>query len=78
MNSAEPASIDPTGALSPFDRQNITESTGMVRSRTSALSPIAALKMRAPSRCTGNPASWATAQSACVCAGLRQVPPLRL
>ena len=49
-----PSNIDPTGAPSPFDKQNITESTGRARSATVSPSAVAALKMRAPSRWTGN------------------------
>ena len=58
--SREPATIDPTGAPSPFDRQNMTESTLRVISATFSPSAVAALKMRAPSRCTFRPASCAS------------------
>ena len=44
-----PASIDPTGAPSAFDRQNITVSTGATISRTRMPNACAALKTRAPS-----------------------------
>ena len=50
MSLADPTSIDPTGAPSPFDRQNITVSKPLVKLRTSSPSAVAALKMRAPSR----------------------------
>ena len=50
MKSAGPASTEPTGALNPLERQNMTESTGPVSSRTSTLCATAALKIRAPSR----------------------------
>ena len=48
--------MDPTGAPSPFDKQNITESAGPARSRTGRFRWQAALKMRAPSMCTLNAA----------------------
>ena len=49
----EASSIDPTGAPKPFDKQNITESAGRARSAMVSPSAAAALKIRAPSRCTG-------------------------
>ena len=52
--SAEPTSMEPTGAPRPFDRQNITVSKPRVRVCTSTPSAMAALKMRAPSRCVGS------------------------
>ncbi len=42
----------PTGAPSPFDRQNITESTSRVMRATVVAVASAALKIRAPSICT--------------------------
>ena len=64
MNVFVPASSDPTGADSPFDRQTQTESTERVSSRASTPRATAALNTRAPSRWTANPASCATAASA--------------
>ena len=51
-----PTSIEPTGAPRPFDRQNITVSKPLVSFATLIPSAVAALKTRAPSRCTGRPA----------------------
>ena len=48
MKARSPRSIEPTGAPNPFDKQNITESTGRARSATDSPSAAAALKMRAP------------------------------
>ena len=47
MNSRLPASIDPTGAPRPFERQNITESTFSATSRGGVPRYVAALKIRA-------------------------------
>ena len=55
INSCEPQSIEPSGAPSPFERQNCTESTSFVNSLTSTPYLTAALKMRAPSRWTWKP-----------------------
>ena len=49
ITSDDPASIDPTGAPRPFERQNITESTLAAISRTGVPRNSAALKTRAPS-----------------------------
>ncbi len=46
MKSREPTSMDPTGAPSAFEKQNITESNFRVMSATVRLSAVAALKMR--------------------------------
>src|SRR5438876_4639217 len=75
MNSAEPQITEPTGAASPLDTQKVTESTWRVKSPAGRLSATAALKSRAPSRCTGTPASWATAATAAISSGVQQVPP---
>ena len=58
-SSAVPAMIDPTGAPSPFERQNWTVSTS--RQMTSAPTPsaTAALNRRAPSMCTFIPRACA-------------------
>jgi len=48
------------GAASPLETQNVTESASAAKSRAGRLSATAALKRRAPSRCTGTPAPWAT------------------
>ena len=53
---ARPHTTEPTGAPSPFDRQKVTESTGAREiGRRPRSSATAALKRRAPSRCTGTP-----------------------
>ena len=78
MSSSEPTSMEPTGAPRPFERQNMTVSKPRVRALTSTPRAMAALKMRAPSRWSG--------QLALFCAGpdlfqnLRGVqrPPARL
>gem|GEM_PF-5808693 len=57
-----PASIDPTGAHSPLDRQNITESTWAAMAAAGAPSEAAALKSLAPSRWTGRPFARARAE----------------
>ncbi len=46
--------MEPTGAPSAFERQNITESNLRVRSATLRPEATEALKMRAPSRWTRN------------------------
>ena len=58
----KPTSIDPTGAPSPFDRQNITVSKPRVNAFTFTPSATAALKMRAPSRCMGSLRVFAPSQ----------------
>ncbi len=50
MNSFEPANIEPTGALRPLERQNITESTSLARKTGLIFKAIAALNIRAPSK----------------------------
>jgi hypothetical protein len=45
------------GAPSPLETQNIMVSTSAQNSATSVPLATAALKIRAPSRCTGTPAS---------------------
>src|SRR5260370_27658754 len=67
MNAFGPAIIDPTGAPNPFDKQNITESTFRVITATWSPSAVAALKMRAPSRCTFNPILCACSQISSTC-----------
>ena len=78
MNSREPASMDPTGAPSAFDRQNITESNLRVMSATERPSAVAALKIRAPSRCTGIPAACARSQMSSATSSGYTVPPCML
>ncbi len=67
MRSAEPASIDPTGADRPLERQNMTVSTGAARSAASTPSATAALNSRAPSQWTGRPWRRAAAATASTC-----------
>ena len=50
MNSLSPTSIDPIGAPSPFDRQNIIAVTCSAYSETWAPATAQALKILAPSR----------------------------
>ncbi len=59
MNSLLLTSMDPTGAPSPFERQNMTESKFFVTSATGFPRATPALKTLAPSRCTGSPAACA-------------------
>ena len=77
-NAALPQITEPTGAPSPLETQKVTESTGRVKSAAGRPRATAALKRRAPSRCTGTPASWATRTSAAISSGVQQVPPCRL
>ena len=62
MKAREPTSIEPTGAPSPFEKQNITESKPWVSSFTGTPKATAALKIRAPSKCTGMPRSSANSK----------------
>src|SRR5258708_6342399 len=75
MKSPEPQMTEPTGAARPLDTQKGTESTWRVKSPAGRLSATAALENRAPSRCTGTPASWATAATAAISSGVQHVPP---
>ena len=63
INSAGPQINDPIGAPRPFETQNIIVSTWRVHAETSTPAAAAALKIRAPSRCSGTPASEATART---------------
>ena len=54
--AALPQSSDPTGAPSPFERQNITVSHSATSAAGATPSAIAAFQIRAPSQCTGEPA----------------------
>ena len=56
------ASSEPTGAASPFETQNMTESTWAAIWLAGTPREMAALKRRAPSRCTGMP--WRRAMAA--------------
>ena len=78
MNSAGPQTTEPTGAPRPFETQKVTESTSRAKSRAGRPSATAALKSRAPSRCTGTAAPWATAATAAISSGVQHVPPCRL
>ena len=53
INSRLPHKSDPTGHPSPFDRQNDTVSASLAISFGVVSSASAALKIRAPSRCSG-------------------------
>src|SRR4029450_392853 len=72
MTSREPQISEPTGAPRPFDRQKVTESTWRVNSSAGRLRATAALKIRAPSRCTGTPAAWAASATAAISSGVAQ------
>src|ERR1700682_5934253 len=48
INSCDPRIIDPTGAPSPLDKQNITESNFLVICAPLCFRATAALKRRAP------------------------------
>ena len=61
MNGVLPTTTDPTGAASPFDRQNVTESAGAAISAGVTPSATVALKKRAPSMWSGTPRSCAIA-----------------
>jgi len=63
ITAAGPHNSEPTGAPSPFDRQNMTVSTGATRSRGAVPSAMAAFQMRAPSIWTGNPPDRAMSHS---------------
>jgi hypothetical protein len=76
--AADPASIEPTGALRPLDRQNITESKKTVICRTSTPRAVAALKTRAPSRCIASVRSSASVRSPHRFSRGETVPPPRL
>ncbi len=78
MKSALPQRTDPTGAHSPLERQNITESTSRTRSRTSQFRAAAALKTRAPSKCTRRPWEWARWATAAVYSAVSGAPSQRL
>ena len=62
MNAFDPATSEPTGAPNPFERQNITESTFFAITATWSPSAVAALKIRAPSKCTLSPSLCASSQ----------------
>ena len=64
INARGPQSNEPTGALNPFDRQNMVVSVPAVSSLGAAPSAMAAFQIRAPSQCTAKPASRATAVTA--------------
>ena len=66
---------EPTGQLSPFDRQNVIESASRVSSATGASSATAALKMRAPSMCSPSPLSCATSAIELMSSWVSAAPP---
>ncbi|KAG0920595.1 hypothetical protein G6F31_020656 [Rhizopus arrhizus] len=73
-----PASTAPTGALSPLDRHSDTVSAYCVISAAGTPSATAALKRRAPSRCTGMPAAFAMPYTACMWSSGSTAPPALL
>ncbi len=60
-NGPFPTTTEPTGADSPFDRQNVTLSAGAASSAGVTPRATTALKNRAPSTWSGTPRSWASA-----------------
>src|SRR5262249_61550464 len=60
-----------------FERQNITESNFRASSATDFFMAVAALKMRAPSRCAGRPSSCAPSQISSDTSRGKIVPPAR-
>ncbi len=78
MKSAEPQSMLPTGAPSPFDKQNCTVSTWDVNSVTGQSHAAAALNTRAPSMWTERPCLRAMSVAAFIWPGDTASPPHRL
>ena len=66
-NSRLPVTTDPTGAESPLERQNVTESATDASSDGGTPSATEALKIRAPSMCTAMPFARATSTSGRIC-----------
>ena len=64
-NPRVPQTREPIGAPSPFETQNIIVSTSRVHSVTSTEAAAAALKIRAPSRWIGTPASSRIPRAGC-------------
>ena len=77
-NSGPPQTTEPTGAPRPLETQKVTESAWRANSLAGRPSATAALKSRAPSRCTGTPAPCATSATAAISSGVQHVPPWRL
>ena len=73
--AAGPQSSEPIGPPRPFDVQNIKVSTARPNSAGSASVVVAALKSRAPSRCTGVPLLRATRQIAASVSARMHDPP---
>lgn len=73
----EPVETHPVirDVLEELVRQTVTLSPGAVNSFTDTPRRTAALKMRAPSRCTFSPRDAAVAQSSRTCCNERQQPP---
>src|SRR4051812_2795846 len=63
ITSAGPHNSEPTGAPSPFERQNITVSAPPMSALGAVPVAMAAFQMRAPSTCTRNPRSCARSTS---------------
>ena len=71
ISSSVPASNEPTGAASPFDRQHMTVVAGEAYSAAATPVATSALNKRAPSRCTGTP----SVPSSCSAAKGHGTPP---
>ena len=78
MKARLPHNSDPTGALRPFEMQNMSESTCRVYSFTSTPQAMAALKMRAPSMCSFRPCFPVMANRAATSSGDHADPLLLL
>jgi hypothetical protein len=73
--AASPHTREPTGAPSPFERQNATVSAQAAISAGSTPDAQAALNSRAPSRCTRRPRSRAAVLTRCSWANGHTLPP---
>src|SRR3990172_1678512 len=74
MKSALPASSEPTGAESPLETQKQTESASAASTEAGTPRYTAALKSRAPSRCTAIPRRCAKLHNSSVRSGASTVP----
>ena len=78
MNSLLPHTTEPMGTLRPLDRQKLTLSASLTSSAAGVSRLTAALKMRAPSTCSGISWRWATSAMARVSSGVSGEPPQAL
>jgi len=75
MSEAEPHTIDPTGAPSPFEKQNATLSKGSDQSAAETPLATTAFHSRAPSRCVTRPSSRAAAVASFIRSNGKTRPP---